>query len=186
VIVRRSPDGQVSDCTPASFNVRTRVHEYGGNCYVVSSGTLWFSNFGDQRLYRQDRGTAPRAITPEADLRYADGVLDLQRGRLVCVREDHTGSGQPVNSIVSVDLEGGAPARAPPTTLCGPTPVAGRTPPGLAGVEPSQHALGRPSSGWEAGPCRRRHPQGAQVGWRSSSSEWSPDGVLYFVSTGGW
>ena len=30
VIVKRTPDGQISDVTPAPFNVRTRVHEYGG------------------------------------------------------------------------------------------------------------------------------------------------------------
>ena len=30
VIVRQSSDGGKSDVTPAGFNVRTRVHEYGG------------------------------------------------------------------------------------------------------------------------------------------------------------
>lgn len=67
VIVRRSPDGRVTDCTSPPLNVRTRVHEYGGSCYLVAHGTLWFSNFDDQRLYRQDPGAAPRPITPEGD-----------------------------------------------------------------------------------------------------------------------
>src|SRR5437868_6254491 len=48
VIVRRAPDGHISDCTPPPLNVRTRVHEYGGRCTAVLDGTLWFSNFGDQ------------------------------------------------------------------------------------------------------------------------------------------
>ena len=29
-IVRRTPDGRLSDVTPQGFNARTRVHEYGG------------------------------------------------------------------------------------------------------------------------------------------------------------
>src|SRR6185437_6032438 len=52
VLVRRRADGQTEDVTPAPFNVRTRVHEYGGCAYVVSDGDVFFSNFADQRLYR--------------------------------------------------------------------------------------------------------------------------------------
>ncbi|HSG90491.1 MAG TPA: hypothetical protein VLA56_14845, partial [Pseudomonadales bacterium] len=44
-IVRRDTDGTVRDCVPAPFNVRTRVHEYGGICYAVFGSRLWFSNF---------------------------------------------------------------------------------------------------------------------------------------------
>ena len=54
VIVRRSADGRVTDVTPAGFNARTRVHEYGGGDYAVSDGTIVFSNFTDQRLYLQE------------------------------------------------------------------------------------------------------------------------------------
>ena len=59
VIVRRSPDGEISDVTPPGFNVRTRVHEYGGGAYTVDEGTIYFSNFADQRIYRQQPGKAP-------------------------------------------------------------------------------------------------------------------------------
>src|SRR5262245_38830253 len=48
VLVRRSADGRVADVTPAGFNVRTRVHEYGGGAFVVASGEIYFSNFSDQ------------------------------------------------------------------------------------------------------------------------------------------
>jgi dipeptidyl aminopeptidase/acylaminoacyl peptidase len=104
VIVRRTRDGRTTDVTPAPFNSRTRVHEYGGGAYAVADGTVYFSNFADQRLYRQDRGAPPRPITPEPDLRYADAVIDRRRGRLICVREDHSSPGrEAVNTIVSVD-----------------------------------------------------------------------------------
>ncbi len=111
VIVRRSPGGSTSDLTPESYSVRTRVHEYGGSAYLVNNGVVYFSNFSDQRLYRQDQGGEPRAITPDAPLRYADGVFDERRGRIVCVREDHSGDGEPVNTIVGVDSEGREPQR---------------------------------------------------------------------------
>src|SRR5438874_3612567 len=38
VIVRRTPDGRISDALPAPFNARTRVHEYGGGSCVVHDG----------------------------------------------------------------------------------------------------------------------------------------------------
>ena len=88
--------------------MRTRVHEYGGGAFTVHDGVIFFSNFSDQRLYRQDPGEAPRPITPEGEWRYADGVVDAHRGRMVCVREDHTGGGhEPVNALVSLDLTAG-------------------------------------------------------------------------------
>ncbi|MFN4261492.1 MAG: S9 family peptidase [Gemmataceae bacterium] len=110
VIVRRTPDGQTADVNPPPFNARTRVHEYGGGSYTVAEGVVYFSNFADQRLYRQKPGEPPRPITPDAPLRYADGVVDRQRGRIVCVREDHTGK-EVVNAVVSLDLHGQEPER---------------------------------------------------------------------------
>ena len=56
--------GGVEDMTPAPFSARTRVHEYGGGAACVSGGTVIFSNFADQRLYRQEGGRTPRAADP--------------------------------------------------------------------------------------------------------------------------
>ena len=107
VIVRRTPDGQTTDVTPSPFNARTRVHEYGGAAFVVCDGTIYFSNFADQRLYRQSPGADPQPITPEGELRYADGVIDTKRKRLICVREDHTDAKrEAVNALVDISLDG--------------------------------------------------------------------------------
>jgi len=106
-IVRRSEDGSLADAISPSFSSRTRVHEYGGGSYVIDGETLYFSNWEDQRLYRQDPGDEPRPITSAIDARYADGVIDQERGRMICVREDHRVDGEPVNAIVSIPLQGG-------------------------------------------------------------------------------
>ncbi|MEL7036074.1 MAG: S9 family peptidase [Cyanobacteria bacterium J06592_8] len=111
VLVRLTPDGQQQDITPKPFNVRTRVHEYGGGSYTIHQGIVYFSNFADQRLYRQviqdsalPHDVTPEPLTPEGKYRYADAVIDTQRQRLICVREDHTGAGEAVNTIVSINL----------------------------------------------------------------------------------
>ena len=59
-------DGE--DVTPPEFNVRTRVHEYGGGAWLLHGDTVFFSHFDDQRLYRLDPGGAPFPITPEGPL----------------------------------------------------------------------------------------------------------------------
>ena len=107
VIVRRSADGAIADVTPRGFNARTRVHEYGGGDYAVSSGIVWFTNFDDQRMYRQDPGEAPRPISPEGDVRHADLMVNAPHQRILAVREDHSRAGEePVNTLVALDMNG--------------------------------------------------------------------------------
>ena len=122
VLVRRrsdppSPDGfgepgQVHDVVPEGFNVRSRVHEYGGGAYVVGRGNVYFSNFADQRIFRvaltNDGAGPPVPITSEGKCFYADYALDPKRDRLVCVREDHSGAGEAVTALVSLPLSGGS------------------------------------------------------------------------------
>ena len=82
VVVRRVPGGGAADVTPAPFSARTRVHEYGGGAAMVAGGVVFFTNFSDQRLYRQAGGLAPQPLTPEGGgWRYADGVFDAVRDR---------------------------------------------------------------------------------------------------------
>ena len=107
VVCRHRADGATGDVTPRGFNARTRVHEYGGGHFAVRNGTVWFTNYADQRLYRQDRDSAPRPITQAADIRYSDMEIDEQRNRIFAVREDHTtGAPEAVNTIVALDSNG--------------------------------------------------------------------------------
>ncbi|MGB5768451.1 MAG: S9 family peptidase [Crocosphaera sp.] len=108
VLIKRSPDGQITEVTPQPFNVRTRVHEYGGGSFSVVNGTVYFVNFQDQRLYQQLPNEVPKPLTPENQCRYADFILDSHRNRLISICEDHS---QPErecqNTIISIDINTG-------------------------------------------------------------------------------
>ena len=59
----------------------------------------------DQRLYKQAVSPSvqpPEPLTPEGKLRFADGILDASRQRIITVQEDHSGSGEAVNTIAAV------------------------------------------------------------------------------------
>jgi dipeptidyl aminopeptidase/acylaminoacyl peptidase len=196
VIVQRTPDGQTIDRTPQPFNARTRVHEYGGGAYAVVDGVLYFSNFSDQRLYRQERGARPRPITPEAELRYADAVIDRGRRRLICVCEDHTVAGrEPANRLVSVALDG---EDAPHELASGSDFYSS---PRLSpdGARLAWLTWNHPNMPWDgtelwvaevAADGTIGTPQRVAGGIDESIAqpEWSPDGILHFVSdrTGWW
>jgi dipeptidyl aminopeptidase/acylaminoacyl peptidase len=190
VLVRRRPNGVNEGVTPPGFNARTRVHEYGGGAYLVRAGVVWFTNFKDQRLYRQDRGQPPKAITPAVDIRHADMVLDERRGRLIAVREDHSpGSTWPINSIVSLDPDKVSP---------GETLLSGNDFYSTPRLSPSGSHLcwltwnhpNMPWDGTELWVAEIAHDGGLRgarkVAGGSDESifapAWSPDGTLYFMS----
>src|SRR6267142_164942 len=56
VVVKHRGDMPTEDQTPLPYNARTRVHEYGGGAVLIRDGTIYFSNFGDHKLYRQLSG----------------------------------------------------------------------------------------------------------------------------------
>ncbi len=197
VVVRRASDGRIVDVTPAGYSARTLVHEYGGGAYAVSGGVVYFSNFADQRLYRQEPGAEPRPITLAAGLRYADGVLDSRRRRLICVREDHTAAGrEAVNTLVAIS--------------CDRDPAGGRVlvsgndfyaSPRLSadGSRLAWLTWNHPNMPWDGtelwvgevapdGSLGRRERVAGGPAESIVQPEWSPDGVLYFVSdrTGWW
>ena len=109
-LVRRRPDGSMQDVVVPPFDVRSRVHEYGGGAFFVDRGIAFFSNDADRRVYRVEPGKKPRPITPEGEARWADGSVDRRRNRAFLVRESHQ-SGEVINEIVSVDLGGEGPPR---------------------------------------------------------------------------
>ncbi|HEY3799361.1 MAG TPA: prolyl oligopeptidase family serine peptidase [Caulobacteraceae bacterium] len=105
VIMTFGADGAPKQLTPEGFNVRTRVHEYGGGAYCVAPDGVWFANFRDQLLYRQVGDAAPQPMTP-AGYRYADAV-PAPGGGLIAVREDHTDPAHVKNAVVRLSGQPG-------------------------------------------------------------------------------
>lgn len=196
VIVRCNPEGEAEEITPVPFNVRTKVHEYGGGAYCVFNRMVFFSNFADQRLYRLDPGSLPRPITPPGDRRYADQLIDASRNRMICICEDHSLPGrEAVNTIVAVDLDGeedikiltdgydfySSPCLSPD----------GRKLAWLAWNHPQMPWDGNElwiSELEEDGSLGRAEKVAGGADESIFQPEWSPDGILHFVSdqTGWW
>ena len=107
VLVRTGAAGQTEDITPAPFNVRSRVHEYGGGAYAVSGDRVWFCNFEDGRVHVRTGTGAPAPLTAEGTARFADLTLDPGRRRLLAVRETHGDGAPPVNDLVAISTDDG-------------------------------------------------------------------------------
>lgn len=190
VIVKWTPGGKLEDLTPKPFDVRSRVHEYGGGAFTVSAGTTYFSNFADQGLYAQESLSQPRSLTSTAAKRYGDIVVDRLRNRLICVREDHSDKeGEPVNAIVALNLTNDKEEHVL---------VAGNDFYSSPRISPDGSSLAwlcwnHPNLPWDGtelwvGEIISDGSLGEKLKLAGGSSEsifqpeWSPDGVLYFVS----
>jgi dipeptidyl aminopeptidase/acylaminoacyl peptidase len=111
-LIRHTPDGATHELTPSPFNVRNRVHEYGGGSYRADRGRIVASSFADGRLWSIDPDGArpPEALTPEGPWRYADLRFDPVRPLLYAVRESHDAvDDRPSsvrNDVVAIPLDG--------------------------------------------------------------------------------
>jgi hypothetical protein len=196
VIVCRSSDRESIDITPQDFNVRTRVHEYGGGDYLATGSTIYFSNFSDQRIYRQVPGSDPQGFSRIEGMRYADSILDNSHGRIIAVREDHTARApQAVNTLVSINTAGDYDERI----LVSGNDFYSTPRLNLAETKLAWLTWNHPNMPWDGTELWVGEilPDGSVVqstlvaGGLAESifqPQWSPDGVLYFVSdrTGWW
>jgi dipeptidyl aminopeptidase/acylaminoacyl peptidase len=172
------------------------VHEYGGGSFVVADDAVYFSNFSDQRIYMLKLGAEPRPVTPEINMRYADGVMDRHRGRMICIREDHRLSDQKaVNTIASLSLDG---------RDSGSVLVSGNDFYSSPCLSPDGSRLAwitwnHPNMPWDGtelwvaelnadGSLSRTQLVAGGLNESIFQPEWSPDGILHFVSdrTGWW
>ena len=196
VLVRQDSDGRIADVTPPGTNVRTRVHEYGGGACLVSDGTVYYSEFSNQRLHRLVPGSAPAPLTPAGDWFYADAAMHPSRTWLVGVREDHSRTdAEPITTLVKIAADGDGTA--------GEIIASGydfySTPRFTAeGSRMCWLAWRHPQMPWDGTEVwvadvdasgRLRSPQFVAGGPGESIVQpgWSPDGVLHFVSDrSGW
>ena len=193
VLVRRDPDGTVIRLSPAGFNVRTRVQEYGGSAYAVDGDLVVVSDFVTGRLHRVASPEVLQPLTPERAWRFADFAIDRPGGRLVAVREDHEPAtlarhGEADNSIVAVDLASGEVSVL----------VSGADFYAAPRLSPDRRRLAwlewrHPNMPWDGTELRladldaggraggARTIAGSPSDW-IAQPRWSPDGVLHYVA----
>ncbi|QBI53274.1 S9 family peptidase [Streptomonospora litoralis] len=130
-VMHRDAEGTLTELLGATWDVRTRVHEYGGRSYLpvprrddkaAARYGIVFANRGDQRLYLLEKDApAPVPLSPQPEapggLRYADLALSPDGERVICVQERHPAAAEdggdeqearPVRSIVTLPLSGRA------------------------------------------------------------------------------
>jgi dipeptidyl aminopeptidase/acylaminoacyl peptidase len=199
VLVFRPDGGEPVDVVPEGFNVRTRVHEYGGGAYWRAGGTVFCSSFDDGRVYRFDApGAEPIPVTPEPSepnaLRYADGDMSGDGRLVVCVRERHDG-GEVVNELVAFTTDGASEPRVIASGhdfYAAPRPSPdGRRLAWLAWDHPRMPFDGTELHVAELADDGSLSAERVVAGGETESvldPRWSPDGVLHFVSdrTGWW
>jgi dipeptidyl aminopeptidase/acylaminoacyl peptidase len=147
------------------------------------------SDFETGLLHRVAPDRTSEVITPDGAYRYADLELDRHRNRLIAVREDHSGEGEAVASIVAIPLDGSREV----TVL-----VRGRTFYAAPRVSPDGGSLAylawdHPNLPWDgtelfvapidpaAGVGAGKLVAGSASDWIAQPA-WSPDGVLHFVA----
>jgi len=210
VIVRWNASEGPTDLTPPPFNVRTIVHEYGGGWYTAdpATGTVYFSNVPDNRIYLLERGGTPQPLTEIGPYRFGDLVLDAGRRRLIAIREDHSGLDRAADAMSVTDGQ-----RVPEPRN------------ELVAIDASSGAVGVLSSGYDFYSSQRVSADGSRLAWLAwnhpdmpwdgselwvadvdasgalsndrriagsrdesiAQPEWAPDGSLVFVSDrSGW
>jgi len=189
----RPHGGEPIDVVPPDFNVRTRVHEYGGGAWFRHRSVVFCSSFDDSRLYRiEAAGSEPQPITPEPPdphaFRYADGRVFAGGRLIVCVRETH-GAGEPQNELVVLPSDGSAE----PQVIASGRDFYAAPRPSPDGTALAWLAWDHPHMPFEgtdlcvgvlAGDGATSN--GRRVAGSEQESifqpEWGPDGLLYFVS----
>ena len=102
--------------SPKGFNIRSKIHEYGGRPFTADGDDIFYCNFNDQEIYSQsflsasNTFSSPVAMTDSHGdkVRYADLSIDRKRNRLIAVREDHrfikTSVDEAKNSLIALAL----------------------------------------------------------------------------------
>lgn len=197
-IVCRDAAGKIQDITPPDFSARTFVHEYGGGAFTVSNGVVYASNGNDHAIYVIKPGSLPMKLTAGQQRISQDGAPKWQGTRfadplmtphgLIAIGEQHEPGKTVENFLALIDTVTGehkklaaghdfysSPAISPDgqklAWLCWNHPNMPwmETELWVADIIPSE---GLKNSERIAGTMEESLYQ----------PQWSPEGILYFVS----
>ena len=107
----------------APWDVRSKVHEYGGGAFAVNAQSIFFVNSADQQIYTcswQDDAEAhtavPQALTNTPNSRYADLVVHPNGEWLLAICETfHTDTAHPSACVVAIETKPSTSLLAPLT-----------------------------------------------------------------------
>ncbi len=116
VLMYSDTNSDTKRVSPKGFNIRSKIHEYGGRPFTADGDDIFYCNFNDQEIYSQsflsasNTFSSPVAVTDSHGdkVRYADLSIDRKRNRLIAVREDHrfikTSVDEAKNSLIALAL----------------------------------------------------------------------------------
>ncbi|MFI5422183.1 MAG: S9 family peptidase, partial [Nitrososphaerales archaeon] len=70
-----SPEQGEKELLPKEYNIRSKVHEYGGGALLVQKEGIYFVNHADQQIYRVMPEGKVEQITRQENARFTDGVI---------------------------------------------------------------------------------------------------------------
>ncbi len=195
VIVRRTPDGKIEDAIPEGFNARTRVHEYGGGSYCAHNKLVNFVNFSDQQIYYSLKNETPVSVTNNNEFRFSDFIQNEQ-GDVISVCENHSISEkEALNALVRIPTNKNGEI----STLAQQNDFYSSPRLNPKGNELCWLQWNHPNMPWEATELfvgefnednllTNIHHIAGDESESICQPEWSPNGVLHFVSdrTGWW
>ncbi len=126
LMLQRCPGERAIELTAGAWNLRSRVHDYGGGAYTAAADQVVFIHDGDRCLWHcriprdaDDALVPPRRLTAPADpdqpRDFADGLIDAHRQRWIGVMEQNG-----TDRLVTVPLAGGEPELLhQPADFCG-------------------------------------------------------------------
>ena len=190
VIMVRRPDQTIACATKPPFDARTQVHSYGGGAYAVHAGVIYFVNYADNQIYRQDGADAsPSKITSSQTSLYADICVDAANNRLIAVKEERPNGDviNAINTLVAIDIATGGETTLDDSYDFYSSPVLSPEGSKLAWL-----SWKHPNMPWisthltvadiDAHGLRNKRLVVNNDNESVFQPQWSPDGTLYFIS----
>lgn len=113
VLMQQDESGNKRCITPDKVSLRTKVHEYGGNCYLIADDKQFFINAVDQSIYSQplDLAIPEKRVSPPQSKNsigmYADMQFIEETQFLMAVYEQTVPNKENKNTIVAIDVQQG-------------------------------------------------------------------------------